>query len=151
MAEKNIESIDGQMNVIKNFLDEFYNKTVFRIEGSSAKDMTPSLIKFIFAFDDPETACPIGELGKNARVKSSTMTDIVDRMEKDGIAARIRDDHDRRLVKVRLTKKGLRIRSAFYERRRSEFVMMFKQLDSADVDRFINCLQEATAVLRRIE
>lgn len=149
MKEKEI--IDYRMDVIKCFLDEFYNKTVFRSEGSTGKDMPPSLIKFIFAFVDPETAYPIGELGKNARVKSSTMTDMVDRMEKDGIAERVRDIRDRRLVRVRLTKKGRHLRSSFYRRRRSEFDSMFGQLDDREAGQFIDCLHQATQILKKIE
>lgn len=92
---KNTDSIDYQMGVIKFFIDEFYNKTVFRSENESGTDLSPSFIKSLFAFEKPEEEYPIGELGKNARVKSSTMTDMVDRMEKEGLAERVRDKNDR--------------------------------------------------------
>ena len=64
------------MLIIKDFIDEFYNKTVFHGEKVLNSDLTPSQIKSLFAFEKDDHAYPIGELGKNARVKSSTMTDI---------------------------------------------------------------------------
>ena len=150
MAKK-LDNIDYQMNIIKFFIDEFYNKTVFRSENKSGTDLSPSFIKSLFAFVNPEEDYPIGELGKNARVKSSTMTDMVDRMEDEGLAERVRDKNDRRLVKVRLTKKGKKTRQEFYRKRRSEFESIFNQLAPEEVHKFIKNLSESTEILRKIQ
>ena len=147
---KNLDNIDYQMNIIKFFIDEFYNKTVFRSENKSGTDLSPSFIKSLFAFVNPEEDYPIGELGKNARVKSSTMTDMVDRMEDEGLAERVRDKNDRRLVKVRLTKKGKKTRQEFYKKRRSEFESIFNQLAPEEVHKFIKNMSEATEILKKI-
>ncbi|MFC1591305.1 MarR family winged helix-turn-helix transcriptional regulator [Thermodesulfobacteriota bacterium] len=145
-----LDNIDNQMFVIKEFIDEFYNKTVFSSENSSGSDLSPSLIKSLFAFADENVEYPIGELGENARVKRSTMTDMVDRMERDGIAERVRDPEDRRLVKVRLTGKGKQIRQEFYIKRRAEFENVFSQLQKDEVRDFIHHLAEASKILKKI-
>ena len=147
---KNLDNIDYQMNIIKFFIDEFYNKTVFRSENKSGTDLSPSFIKSLFAFINPGEDYPIGELGKNARVKSSTMTDMVDRMEDEGLAERVRDKNDRRLVKVRLTKKGKKTRQEFYKKRRGEFESIFNQLAPEEVHKFVKNLSEATEILKKI-
>ena len=147
---KEDKNIDYQMNIIKNFIDEFYNKTVFKSENENGTDLSPSFIKSLFAFESIDKEYPIGELGKNARVKSSTMTDMVDRMEKAGLAERVRDNNDRRLVKVRLTEKGKQTRQEFYKKRRSEFASLFNQLDPDEVHKFIKNLSEATEILNKI-
>ena len=148
---KDAGNIDFQMMVIKEFIDEFYNKTVFSTENGSGSDLSPSFIKSLYAFQNPEKEYPIGELGRNARVKSSTMTDMVDRMERDGLAERVRDKNDRRLVKVRLTKKGMDTRQEFYKRRRGEFEGLFKQLNSDEVRQFVDNLSQATLILKKIK
>ena len=145
-----LDNIDYQMDVIKFFIDEFYNKTVFRSENGSGTDLSPSFIKSLFAFTDPEEEYPIGELGKNARVKSSTMTDMVDRMEDEGLAERVKDKNDRRLVKVRLTNKGKKTRQEFYKQRRSEFESVFHQLGPEDIHKLIKNLSEEKEILRKI-
>ena len=147
---KNLDNIDYQMNIIKFFIDEFYNKTVFRSENKSGTDLSPSFIKSLFAFVNPEEDYPIGELGKNASVKSSTMTDMVDRMENEGLVERVKDKNDRRLVKVRLTKKGKKTRQEFYKKRRKEFESIFNQLAPEDVHKFIKNMSEATEILKKI-
>ena len=147
---KNLDDIDYQMNIIKFFIDEFYNKTVFRSANKNGADLSPSFIKSLFAFVNPDADYPIGELGKNARVKSSTMTDMVDRMEDEGLAERVRDKNDRRLVRVRLTKKGKKTRQEFYKKRRKEFESIFNQLAPEDVHKFIKNMSEATEILKKI-
>jgi len=103
---KKIDSIDAQMRVVRDFIDEFYNKTIFKNGVKTDTDLTPTVIKALFAFSNDNGEYPIGTLGKNAQVKRSTITDMVDRLERDGIAERVRTSRDRRVVKVRLTEKG---------------------------------------------
>ena len=146
-----LDDIDYQMTVLRNFMDEFYNKTVFRSRRAVDRDLPPSAIKFLFSFSDETQAYPIGELGERGRVKKSTMTDIVDRMEKDGIAERIRARHDRRVVKVRLTPKGRKLRAEFIRKRRAEFLEIFSQLDARETREFVTHLESAFKILQKIE
>lgn len=149
--KKKLDDLDYQMLVIKNFIDEFYNKTIFKNGKKTDSDLSPSFIKSLFAFAEEGKAYPIGELGNNARVKSSTMTDMVDRMERDGIAERVRDNGDRRVVKVRLTEKGKGIRKEFHQKRRAEFQNLFVQLEKNETQQFIFHLNEAYKILKKID
>jgi len=143
--------LSEQMLIIKDFIDEFYNKTVFHGEKVLNSDLTPSQIKSLFAFEKDDNAYPIGELGKNARVKSSTMTDMIDRLEKDGIAERIRDDGDRRVVKVRLTDKGKKIKRQFSLKMRQGIEEAFAHLSEVEKKMLIDHLKGAYQILKRIE
>ena len=78
------------------------------------------------------------------------MTDMVDKMENEGLAERVKDKNDRRLVKVRLTDKGKKTRQEFYKKRRSEFESVFHQLEPEDIHKFIINLSEATEILKKI-
>src|SRR3954447_19385730 len=51
----------------------------------------------------------IGELSNKMYLAFSTTTDLVDRMEKNQLVMRIRDDKDRRVVRIHLLKEGERI------------------------------------------
>ena len=143
--------LSAQMLIIKDFIDEFYNKTVFHGGRALNSDLTPSQIKSLFAFEKDDHAYPIGEMGKNARVKSSTMTDMIDRLEKDGIAERIRDDGDRRVVKVRLTNKGKKIKRQFSVKMRTGIEEAFAHLSEAEKRILIDHLKGAYQILKRIE
>jgi DNA-binding MarR family transcriptional regulator len=49
---------------------------------------------------------PLGELSKKMYLRPSTITGLIDRLEKRGYVVRDRDQRDRRVVKIRLTPKG---------------------------------------------
>ena len=51
----------------------------------------------------------IGELSNTLYLAPSTITDLVDRMEKNGLVERIRDTKDRRVVKVAVLEKGCQL------------------------------------------
>lgn len=48
----------------------------------------------------------MGELGKKLFVACSTATDLADRMERAGLAVRVRDAKDRRIVRLHLLPRG---------------------------------------------
>ena len=51
----------------------------------------------------------LSELSDRIRAQNSTVTGIIDRMEREGLVARLRSTEDRRVVYIRLTDKGAKI------------------------------------------
>jgi DNA-binding MarR family transcriptional regulator len=145
-----IDNLDAQMYVVREFMEELYDKTLFLGEESLNTELTPSQIKSIFAFEEEDKEYPIGQLGKNAQVKRSAITNMVDYLEKEGIAERCRDGGDRRVVKVRLTDKGRKIRREFIQRRRDEVAKVFTKLNGKDKKALLYHLEEALQILQKI-
>ncbi len=145
-----IGALDTRMFVVKDFIDEFYNKTLFQSGKVVNPELTPSEIKSIFAFEEEDKEYPIGKLGKNAQVKRSAITNMIDCLEKEGIAERVRDGEDRRVVKVRLTGKGRNIRREFSQKRRKEVEKIFSKLSEKDKDSLLHHLEEAYHILQKI-
>lgn len=48
----------------------------------------------------------LSELSERIRAQNSTVTGIIDRMERESLVARVRSKEDRRVVHIRLTPKG---------------------------------------------
>jgi DNA-binding MarR family transcriptional regulator len=144
------ERLDGQMIVVREFISELYDKTLFREEVNLSSDLPPSQIKSLSAFRDENKAYAIGELRKNARVKRSTISVMVDRLERDGIAERFREDGDRRIVKVRLTEKGKKIRREFSQKMRREMEKVFSKLTVNERSTLLEYLTGACNILRKI-
>lgn len=68
------------------------------------------------------------ELGEQLSLKTSTVTALIDRMERDGFVFRERNKEDRRVVNIRLTEKGKELKgsvpdleSVIIDRLRAEF------------------------------
>lgn len=55
----------------------------------------------------------ITELGDKLFLKASTITSLVDRMERDGLVRRERNQEDRRVVRIFLTEKAKNLESKF--------------------------------------
>ncbi len=51
----------------------------------------------------------LSELSDRIRAQNSTVTGIVDRMEREGLAQRVRSTEDRRVIRIRLTDKGAKL------------------------------------------
>lgn len=145
-----MDTIDTQIFVVRDFMDAFYNKTLFQSGKALNAELTPSQIKSIFAFEEEDKAYPMGRLGKNAKVKRSAITNMVDCLEKEGIAERCRDNGDRRVVQVRLTDKGRKIREAFIKKRRDEVTKVFSKLSGEDKKALLYHLGEALHILQKI-
>lgn len=144
-----LDNLDGQMVMVKNFVAELFSKTVFKNGRELGTDFTPSQIRTLLTFrEDKEYS--MSELGGNAQVKSSTITDIIDRLEREEIAERFRDNGDRRMVKVRLTDKGKKIRRDFSQKRRKEMETLFLKLSEKDKKALLYHLDGAYQILRKI-
>jgi DNA-binding MarR family transcriptional regulator len=53
----------------------------------------------------------LSELSDKIRAQNSTVTGIVDRMEREGLVQRVRSTEDRRVVRIHLTEKGAKLAS----------------------------------------
>lgn len=60
----------------------------------------------------------IGELSQKCCLACSTMTDLIDRMEKIQVVKRVRGEHDRRIVYVHLLARGNEIMNKVMDERR---------------------------------
>ena len=57
-----------------------------------------------------EDGLKVIELGKKAGLEPSTMTGLLDRMERDGLVVRAPDSRDRRVLRIYLTNTGRQVR-----------------------------------------
>jgi DNA-binding MarR family transcriptional regulator len=55
---------------------------------------------------EPVDRISLSELSAQIRARNSTVTGIIDRMEREGLVARKRSEQDRRVVNIELTEKG---------------------------------------------
>ena len=91
------------------------------------------------------------ELSKNAQVAMPSMTEMIDKLEKHGMAERSRDENDRRVVKARLTTKGRRLRKEFMQKRFNDLKRMFGTLSKTELDELIASLKKARLILEKVE
>ncbi|QCR33172.1 MarR family winged helix-turn-helix transcriptional regulator [Lysinibacillus sp. SGAir0095] len=76
----------------------------------------------------------IGELSNKMYLAFSTTTDLVDRMEKNELVVRIRDEQDRRVVHIHLLQEGERIIEEVIEKRQNYLQDVLAEFDEAEVE-----------------
>ncbi|MFO7290168.1 transcriptional regulator [Planifilum fulgidum] len=87
----------------------------------------------------------IGELSQKMYLACSTMTDLIDRMEKNGVVMRVRDERDRRVVRVRMLERGKVIIQDVMKARReylAEILSTFSPEEVASIRRHLSMLYE---------
>ncbi|KZZ85898.1 MULTISPECIES: MarR family transcriptional regulator [Bacillaceae] len=87
----------------------------------------------------------VGDLAGRMYLACSTTTDLVDRMEKTSLVVRIRDEKDRRVVRVHLLKEGERIIEAVIEKRQEyldQLLIHFTPSERLTFELLLNKLQQ---------
>ena len=113
-------------------------------------DFTLSEIKALAAFRG-DREYTMGELSKNAQVAMPSMTEMIDKLENNGMAERFRDTNDRRVVKVKLTAKGQKLRKEFMQKRFNDLKKMFGKLSNEELDELITSLKKARHILEKVD
>ena len=95
-------------------LDEFFS-AVRRSRARAAREagageLTLSQYQLLAPLEEEESELQVGELAEAAGCAAPTATRMLDGLERDGIVERRPSTSDRRVVTVRLTRKGRRLR-----------------------------------------
>ena len=97
---------DESLNrVFKSVEQTFRRVALHQMRKDGIEDIFPGSAPLILHLGD-EDGLPLSELGKRCGLESSTMTPLVDELERRGLAHRNRSPEDRRVVRLYLTEKG---------------------------------------------
>ena len=75
----------------------------------------------------------IGELSNKMYLACSTTTDLVDRMEKTELVERVKDNKDRRVVRIHLLQEGERIIEEVIEKRQQYLQEILKNFSGEEI------------------
>jgi DNA-binding MarR family transcriptional regulator len=92
---------------------------------------------------EPRGQVSLSALSGEIRAKNSTVTGIVDRMERDGLVVRRRSGDDRRVVHIELTAKGKKLANDVKADPRYMFRALLEELpakDAAELERIMTKL-----------
>lgn len=76
-----------------------------------------------------EKRLTIGELSSKMFLACSTVTDLLDRMERNDLVKRVKDENDRRIVRVEVLPKGHELLEKVMDNRRSYIESILSELD----------------------
>ena len=91
----------------------------------------------------------ITELSGKMGLSNSTVSGIIDRLEKQDIVERVRSQEDRRIVYVKLTEKYSKVHKGFDKIASEQFAIMIDSGSKEELDKVIEGLQTLKAILDR--
>jgi DNA-binding MarR family transcriptional regulator len=97
-----------------------------------------------------EDGLKVVELGRRAGLEPSTMTGLVDRMERDGLLARRPDPDDRRAQRIHLTDEGRRVEGAVSQIVDRTLGSVLEGVDEDDMDRLKTALRRVLSNTHRL-
>lgn len=84
----------------------------------------------------------IGDLSNKMFLAFSTTTDLVDRMEKNELVKRVRDEKDRRVVRIHLLSEGERVIQEVIDKRRDYLQDVVKDFNPEQLTTFTELLSK---------
>jgi DNA-binding MarR family transcriptional regulator len=91
----------------------------------------------------------VTELSEKMGLSNSTVSGIIDRLEKQDIVERVRSQEDRRIVYVKLTKKYSEAHKGFDKIASEQFAIMIDGGSKEELDKIIEGLRTLKAILDR--
>ena len=146
-----VATLEQHMAEVRQLFTKVYGKVFqFREEMHALLPVSASQLKTLLAFEEGQTYT-MGQISSSTMVKNATMTAMIDRLFADELVERVRDTTDRRIVLVKLTEKGARIRKSALTRRRQELGNVLNLLDSDDTaEELLNSLEKAARIIRKV-
>lgn len=90
---------------------------------------------------------PLSQIASHIMVKSSTVTGVVDRLEKKGIVERMRNSPDRRVITIQLTETGKKLAENAPPPIQQKIIDGLRQTEKAKTDQIVRSLNMLTDML----
>ncbi len=90
---------------------------------------------------------PPSKIAQHMMVKSSTVTGVVDRLENKGLAERLRNSPDRRMITIQLTPAGKKLAENAPPPIQQKIIDGLKQTEKAKKEEIVNALNMLTGML----
>lgn len=136
------EQKNVSMDIAKMEKDLRYIASIIKEQGRKIlknSTITPpqfSALQWLLEYGD----MTIGELSNKMFLAFSTTTDLVDRMENNQLVKRVRDENDRRVVRVHLLPEGIRIIEEVIQKRQEYLQDVLVNSNEQEIQQFSGLL-----------
>ncbi|GKV68914.1 putative HTH-type transcriptional regulator YsmB [Sporosarcina sp. NCCP-2716] len=137
------EKVTGKLEEIHHMEKDLrYVAAIIKQQGrkilSNYTITPPQFIALQWLFEHGDMT--IGDLSNKMYLAFSTTTDLVDRMEKNELVKRVRDEKDRRVVRIHLLKEGERVIQEVIDKRRNYLEDVVRDFSEDELSTFTKLL-----------
>lgn len=135
MTEHNIPNVHNPEEVARMEKELRYIADIIKQQGrrilSNYTITPPQFIALQWLFEHGDMT--IGDLSNKMYLAFSTTTDLVDRMESNHLVKRVRDQQDRRVVRINLLSEGERVIEEVIDKRREYLNSVLANFEEKEV------------------
>jgi len=131
--------------LLHGFLSRFF---AIPARQPASGSVTFAQMRVLWTLDQIPTPTP-GALAVRLGVGSSTITELVEKLQKRGYLVRAHSRRDRRSILLRLSPRGRRIVEGFRVNRQSRLRKLLSTLEGGDVRRMSDALQTLNDIVSR--
>ncbi len=110
-------------------------------------NITPPQFSALLALID-SGEITMGELCQKLYLACSTVTDLIDRMEKNGFVERFKDDKDRRVIRLRVLPAGMAIYEDVIKTRRAYLESVFSGVEREEQEQLANSFARVYSLMK---
>ncbi|MTK63114.1 MAG: MarR family transcriptional regulator [Methanobacterium sp.] len=94
---------------------------------------------------------PMSEIGRRVCISKSNMTSLIDRLVENGLAERMPDKNDRRVINIAITKKGNNIIKEWHVHSSQDIKNRLSSLSDEDLETFYESIKNIRAILNKMD
>ena len=116
-------------------------------ELSKGKITLPQL--FTLGFLNEKGESRMTDLARFMKVSTAAMTGVVDRLVRDAYILRVYDPKDRRIIKVKLTSKGVQLIKKINQQKRQMVINVFGEITQVEREEYLRILTRIYDILTK--
>ena len=113
----------------------------------SSLDITPPQFTALYTLSK-EKDLTIGELSSRMHLACSTVTDLLDRMERNKLVVRVKDEKDRRVVRVKVLDKGCDMIQGVLDSRRKYLAGILSEVSDDMIDNVYEVMEMLNSIMK---
>lgn len=142
---------------LNKMVDELYllfrlfRKKFFKHKRRLNKGQMPHSSYHVLKILKKHGELPITKIGKQIHVSKSNMTSLIDKLVEEGLAIRIPDKHDRRVINIAITDKGNDLLRDWRKHADDEIKKSLSSLADEDLERLYQSVENIKDILKKLE
>jgi DNA-binding MarR family transcriptional regulator len=94
---------------------------------------------------------PMSEIGRRVCISKSNMTSVIDRLVENGLAERMPDQNDRRVINIALTNKGNELIGEWHVHSNKEIKAKLSSISDEDLETFYESIINIRTILNKMD
>ncbi len=144
------ERLDKMVDDLYLFFPLF-RKKLFKHKKRSNKGKMPHSYYHVLKLLTKSGDLPMSEIGRKVHISKSNMTSLIDKLVDNGLAERLPDQNDRRVINISITNKGKNILSDWRKYSNDEIKKNLSVLSDEDLEKFYDSVANIKDILYKLE